>query len=151
MPIVKVLHALSASALTTAIPSPARATMRMNRMARAPVVPATGPICVRAISASERPPSRVDAHRHIESCTAPATHVTALLSHNNPGAYPNCAASTGPTNGPCPRNRGEMVPEQDPTGSSDGSSPRRYLVCAGVNRASSRTITFAAMKALQTR
>ena len=36
------------------------------------MMPATGPISVRAISASERPPRRVEAHRMTKSCTAPA-------------------------------------------------------------------------------
>ena len=54
MPIVKVPHALSASALTTTMPRPASAMTTMKRTAMAPVMPATGPISVRAISA-ERP------------------------------------------------------------------------------------------------
>jgi hypothetical protein len=62
-PIVNVPQALSWSAFTTASPRPASAMMTMKRMATAAVAPATGPISVRAISASERPPRRVDAHR----------------------------------------------------------------------------------------
>ena len=53
-PIVKVPQALSASALTTTMPRPASAMTTMKRTAMAPVMPATGPISVRAISA-ERP------------------------------------------------------------------------------------------------
>ena len=65
-PMVNVPHALSASALTTARPRPASAMTTMKRIAIAPVVPATGPISVRAISASDRPPRRVDAHSVID-------------------------------------------------------------------------------------
>ena len=85
MPIVKVPHALSASALTTMMPRPASAMTTMNRTAIAPVMPATGPISVRAISASDRPPRRVDAHRTVMSCTAPARQQPAI-SQMNPGA-----------------------------------------------------------------
>jgi hypothetical protein len=101
MKIVNVAHALSASALTTTIPRPAIVMTRMKRMAIAPTTPATGPTSVRAISASERPPRRVDAHKQMKSCTAPARQ-TPATSQMKPGAYPNCAASTGPTSGPEP-------------------------------------------------
>ena len=57
----------------------------MKRMAMAAVMPATGPISVRAISASERPPRRVDAHRMTKSCTAPARQ-TPTTSQISPGA-----------------------------------------------------------------
>ena len=100
-PIVNVLHALSASALTTAMPRPASAMTRMARTATAAIVPATGPISVLAMSASERPPRLVDAHRVMKSCTAPARQ-TPATSQISPGAYPNCAARTGPINGPAP-------------------------------------------------
>jgi hypothetical protein len=55
----------------------------------------------RAMSASERPPRRVEAQSQNESCTAPARH-TPPTSHINPGAYPNWAARTGPMSGPEP-------------------------------------------------
>ncbi len=75
--------------------------MTMNRIATAAVKPATGPISIRAISASDAPFRRTDAQSAIMSCTAPARH-TPATSHNNPGANPNCAASTGPSSGPGP-------------------------------------------------
>jgi hypothetical protein len=62
--IVNVAHALSASAFTTTIPRPAIVMIRMKRIAMPPVMPATVPASVRAISASERPPRQVDAHSH---------------------------------------------------------------------------------------
>ena len=62
-PIVNVPHALSASALTTAMPRPASAMIMMKRMAMQAVMPAVGLISVRAMSASERPPRRVEAQR----------------------------------------------------------------------------------------
>ncbi len=62
MAIVNVAHALSASALTTTIPRPAIAMIRMKRMAMAAVMPAVVLTSLRAMSASERPPRRVDAH-----------------------------------------------------------------------------------------
>ena len=71
-PMVKVPHALSASALTTASPNPASAMTTMKSTAMAPVVPAAGPISVRAMSASDRPPRRADAQSEMKSWTAPA-------------------------------------------------------------------------------
>ena len=85
LPIVNMPHALSASALTTARPSPASAMTTMKRMAIAAVMPATGPISLRAISASEAPPRRVEAHRMIKSWTAPARQ-TPATSQMSPGA-----------------------------------------------------------------
>ena len=85
IPIVNVPHALCSSALTTARPRPASAMTTMKRMAIAAVVPATGPISVRAMSASEAPPRRVDAQRMIMSWTAPARH-TPPTSQMSPGA-----------------------------------------------------------------
>ncbi len=52
-------------------------------------------------SAIDLAPRRVEAHRIIESCTAPARQ-TPATSHSRPGAQPNCAASIGPTSGPAP-------------------------------------------------
>ena len=101
MPMVKVPHELSASALTTARPRPASAMTTMNSTAIAPVVPATGPISVRAMSASDRPPRRTEAQSEMKSWTAPAMQTPPTI-HSRPGAYPNCAASTGPISGPAP-------------------------------------------------
>ena len=100
-PMVKVPHGALGSALTTAMPSPASAMTTMKRMAIAAVRPATGPISVRAISASERPPRRTEAHRMTKSWTAPARH-DAGDEPDEPGTKPNCAASTGPMSGPAP-------------------------------------------------
>ena len=100
-PTVKAPHALSARVRTKMIPRPARAMTRMNSTATMAVVPATDPISDRAISASDRPPRRVDAQRAIMSWTAPARQQPAR-SHMNPGAQPNCVARTGPTSGPAP-------------------------------------------------
>ena len=99
--IVKVPHALSASALTTMMPRPARVTTMMKRMAIEAARPASGLISSLTISESDRPPRRVEAHRIIESCTAPARQ-TPATSQISPGAQPNCAASIGPTSGPEP-------------------------------------------------
>ena len=85
MKIVNVPHGLSASAFTTTMPRPAMAMTRMNRIETAAVVPATGPTSVRAMSASDRPPRRVDAHSQKKSCTAPAMQ-TPATSHISPGA-----------------------------------------------------------------
>ena len=101
MKIVNVAHALSASALTTAMPRPAIAMIRMMSTAMAAVAPASGLTSVRAMSASDRPPRRADAQSQNESCTAPARQ-TPPTSHISPGAQPNCAASTGPMSGPEP-------------------------------------------------
>ena len=57
----------------------------MKRMATAAVTPATGPISSRAISASERPPRRVEAQRTMKSWTAPARQ-TPQTSQMSPGA-----------------------------------------------------------------
>ena len=88
MKIVKVPQALSASALTTMMPRPAMAMTMIRRTAIAAVTPATGPTSERAMSASERPPRRVDAHSQNESWTAPARH-TPKTSHSSPGMKPN--------------------------------------------------------------
>ena len=99
--IVNVPQALSAKALTTMMPRPARAMTRIKRRATTAVTPAVVLISERAISASDRPPRRVEAQSTIESCTAPARQQPAS-SQMKPGAHPNCAASTGPTSGPAP-------------------------------------------------
>ena len=98
---VKTPHGLSASALTNATPTPASAMTTMKRMAMAAVKPATGPISIRAISASDLPPRRVDAQSAIMSWTAPARQ-TPATSQSRPGAKPNWRASTGPISGPGP-------------------------------------------------
>ena len=101
MAMVNVPQALSASALTTMMPRPASAIVRMKRIATVPATPATGPISIFTRSARDLPPRLVDAHSTIESCTAPARH-TPATSQISPGAHPNCAASIGPTSGPAP-------------------------------------------------
>ena len=101
MAMVNVPQALSARALTTTMPRPASATIKMKRMAKMPANPASGLISILTISASDLPPRRVEAHRIIESWTAPARH-TPATSQMKPGAQPNCAASIGPTSGPAP-------------------------------------------------
>ena len=85
MAMVNVPHALSASALTTARPSPAIAMTVMKRIAMPAVRPATGPTSVRAMSASDRPPRLVEAQSQNESCTAPARQ-TPATSQMSPGA-----------------------------------------------------------------
>ena len=82
--IVKVPHSLSASALTTMMPSPAMAMTRMKKMATAAATPASGPTSDRAMSPSDRPPRRVEAHSQNESCTAPARQ-TPAISQIRPG------------------------------------------------------------------
>ena len=101
MAMVNVPQALSARALTTAMPRPASATVSVKRMAKMPTAPATGPISILTRSASDLPPRLVDAHSTIASWTAPARH-TPATSQMKPGAQPNCAASIGPTSGPAP-------------------------------------------------
>ena len=75
--------------------------MTMKRIATIAVVPATGEISLRAISASDLPLRRIDEQRMMKSCVAPAK-TTPNASHKSPGKYPNCAASTGPMSGPAP-------------------------------------------------
>ncbi len=101
MAMVKVPQALSARALTTMMPRPARAMVRMNRIETVPAAPAIGPISVLTRSAMDMAPRRVEAHSTIESWTAPARQ-TPATSQISPGAQPNCAASIGPTSGPAP-------------------------------------------------
>ena len=69
---VNVPHGLSASAFTTSSPSPASATVMMNRTAMEAETPATGPTSFLAISASEQPSRRTEATSTTKSCTAPA-------------------------------------------------------------------------------
>src|SRR5258708_1085192 len=63
----------------------ARGVRMRKRVAVGGGVPATGPIGVRAMSASAAPPRRVDAHRMIMSWTAPARQ-TPPTSQMRPGA-----------------------------------------------------------------
>jgi hypothetical protein len=63
--------------------------------------PDNGLISVRAISASDLPLRRTLPAMIMKSCTAPPRQ-TPITSHNSPGKKPNCAASTGPINGPAP-------------------------------------------------
>ena len=73
----------------------------MNRIARIAAQPATLPMSWNAICASDCPLRRMLAARTRKSCTAPPMQ-TPITIHNNPGRYPNCAASTGPMSGPAP-------------------------------------------------
>jgi hypothetical protein len=100
-PMVKVPQALSRRALTTASPKPARATTRMKRVAIAALRPAAGLISSVAIWARERPLRRTEAAMIMKSCTAPASTTPARIQ-TKPGMKPNCAARTGPINGPAP-------------------------------------------------
>ena len=63
IPIVNVPHALSASAFTTAKPSPASAIVTTNKMASAAVTPENPLISLRAISAKDFPPRLTEAKR----------------------------------------------------------------------------------------
>ena len=81
---VKVPQGLCVSALTTASPKPARATMMMNRMAIDAATPPTGPIASLAIWASERPLRLTDAANMTTSCTEPA-RAAPIRIQRNPG------------------------------------------------------------------
>ena len=94
-------HELSVSALTTTRPSPAIATIRIMTIATDAVVPLSLLISAFAISASDLPSCLTEATRITISCTAPAITAPTTIQ-TNPGKYPNCAASTGPTSGPAP-------------------------------------------------
>ena len=85
MPTVNVPQTLSASALTNAMPRPASAITRMKRIAIAATKPMNGLISALTMSGSDLPPRRVEAHRIIESCTAPARQHPAT-SQMKPGA-----------------------------------------------------------------
>ena len=62
--------------------------------------------------------------RITKSCTAPPS-ATPTMIQITPGRKPNCAASVGPTSGPGPGDRGEVVAEHDPP-------VRRHVVAAVV-------------------
>ncbi len=75
--------------------------MRMNRIERDAISPARFPMSSPAIRERLFPSYLTEAKSTTISCTAPAT--TAPMSiQMRPGRYPNCAASTGPINGPAP-------------------------------------------------
>ena len=99
--IVNIPHGLSANAFTTTNPILASVQIRMNNVATELVTPATGPIFFRAICGNDSPSWRTDAQRITRSWTAPARQAPITIQIN-PGAYPHCAARTGPTNGPGP-------------------------------------------------
>ena len=65
------------------------------------ISPITGFNSSRIICPSDLPPRRIDEKRITESCTPPPS-VAPIRIQSVPGRYPNCAASTGPTNGPGP-------------------------------------------------
>ena len=85
MAMVNTPHGLSASAFTKVMPRPAIAMTNMKRIAIDAMNPMNGLISCLTMSGSERPPRRTEAHRMIESCTAPARH-TPATSQMNPGA-----------------------------------------------------------------
>src|ERR1041384_8153999 len=99
--IVNMPHALSLNALTTTMPTLASVMTIMKSVATDVVTPESRPMFDRAILGNDNPSSRTDAHRMTKSCTAPARHAPMMIQMN-PGAYPHCAARTGPTNGPGP-------------------------------------------------
>jgi hypothetical protein len=135
----------SASAFTTAMPSPARAMTTMNRMATIAVAPATGEISLRAMSARDLPPRRTDEARMMKSWVAPA-NTTPSVIHRRPGQESELRGQHGPDERTCPRDGREVMPEQDPL-------VRGHVVVAvgeavgGVTRLSSRAATRAARKA----
>ena len=109
--IVNVPHELSRSALTTAKPRPASATMMMMRTAIEATAPATGLISWRAISASDLPWRRTEATSTRKSWTPPARIAPSSIQIS-PGAYPNWAASTGPISGPAPEIAAKWWPKR---------------------------------------
>ena len=113
MPIVNVPHALCSSALTTARPSPASAMMTMKRMARAAVVPATGPISARAMSASERAAAarRRPQDDHVVDGAGEAD---AADQPDEPGRIAELRGEDRADERPGARDRREMVAEQHP-------------------------------------
>ena len=100
-PTVKTPHGLSASALTTTSASTASKIIMIARMAMTPMTPAVVLSSSFTILASDFPLRRIEQNRITKSCTAPPS-TTPIRIHSAPGRYPNCAASTGPTNGPGP-------------------------------------------------
>ncbi len=101
IPMVNTPHGLSARALTTTMPSPAKAMIRISSTAIMVTRPANVLISVRAISARECPLWRIEQTRIVKSWTQPAS-TAPTSSQISPGAKPNWAASVGPTSGPAP-------------------------------------------------
>ncbi len=99
--IVESPQALSPSAFTTTYATEASVMMMMKSVAIEAVKPPTGPIVLAVMRESERPSSRVDAHRITKSCTPPARHAPTTIQAKL-GRNPHCAASTGPIKGPGP-------------------------------------------------
>ena len=83
-PMVNVPQGFSLSALTTASPSPASATMMMKMIASEAANPPTGPISFFAICASDWPFRLTEAVRSTVSCTAPAI-AEPMSIHKKPG------------------------------------------------------------------
>ena len=113
MAIVNTPHGLSASALTKTRPTPASAMTMMKRMATAAVKPATGPISMRAISASDLPFRRVEAQR-IDHVVHGAGQADAGHEPDEPGQETELGGEHGPDERSRAGDRREMMAEQHP-------------------------------------
>ena len=113
MAIVKTPHGLSLSAFTNASPTPASAMMMMKRMATAAVKPATGPISMRAISASDCP-SAADRGPERDHVVDGARQTDAGHEPEQPRREPELRGQDGTEQRARAGNRREVVAEQHP-------------------------------------
>jgi len=93
MPMVNTPHGLLNRAFVTATPSPARATMMMNRVTNAVVTPVSLLTSRRAMTDSDCPWWRTDAKRMIMSWTHPAKTEPRRIQ-KKPGPHPYWAAAS---------------------------------------------------------
>ena len=101
---------LSLSALTTAMPEPAKVAMTTNSVATRVMTPETGPSSLAAIFGNDSPSCRTEASSTTKSWTPPARHAPTTIQVK-PGRYPHWAARTGPSNGPAPAMAAKWAPK----------------------------------------
>ena len=146
MAMVKVPHGLDFSALTTTRATAPSRMMMMLITDTYETRPPTFPISVFAISVIDLPSRRTEKRRMTKSCMQPPSTAPAMIQ-SVPGRYPNCAASTGPTNGPGPAMAAKWCPKTTHLFVGTKSRPLSSR-SAGVARSGSMASTLAAMKLL---
>ena len=133
-------------AFTTTFPSPARAMMRMKRIAIVAAVPATVPMSSYG-DLRQRFPAAADARRQHQKILHRPGQTNADDDPEQPRHIPELRRQHRPNQRPRPADRGEVMAEQHPLVGRVIILPIRLRI-AGVGRESSSAATFAARNAL---